>query len=535
MEPSTAPLPTTGRRAVLAGAAAAAGLTALGAPVHAATIGVPHRVTAWDPRTSTALPIHEFRGMWIATVLNIDWPSRPGLPVATQQAELDRLLRTAQQAGLNAVLLQVRAAGDRFYRSGLGEPWSRYLTGTLGRDPGWDPLAYAVARGAVRGLQVHAWINPYRVAMDALSSSLAPGSFAARNPGMTYVYGGRRYLDPAYPEVRSHVRALLVELVSRYALAGVHLDDYFYPYPSDGRPIPDNASWARFGAGWTSRADWRRENVAALIRGITVDVHAASPRAVFSVSPFGIWRNRSSHPAGSSTSGLQAYDDLYADTRQWLKNQYTDLFIPQLYWHQGYSIADYSHLAAWWNTQKAGTRTALAIGEAAYKVGVNWTYPLELPNHVAFTRRLSRARGNCFYNAGAVRDNRLGAMARITRDHYASRAVPVQMPWLGGAAPQEPEITGAVRVAGGERLTWRRPASGEPPQWTGIWRWPATPSSATPRRPMRGNYQAALLPGRLTTWTDAGVVPGQHYWYLVQSYSQTGIPSAAASAVLVRS
>ncbi len=525
------------RRSLVSGVAAAMALSAVTAPTATAAAGrtwTPYTVTTRDTSTSSTRPLHEFRGMWVATVLNIDWPSRPGLTVTEQRAELWQLIRLAAIRGCNAVLLQVRTAGDRFYQSSLGDPWSRYLTGTLGRDPGWDPLEWAVGEASRRGLEVHAWANPFRVAMDTSLSSLYPGSFAARNPSFTYAYGGRRYLDPGRPEVRLHVRAVLAEIASRYGVAGVHLDDYYYPYPVAGQVIGDAASYSLYGAGRT-RAAWRRDNVNRFVRHAGVDLHAADPRTVFSVSPFGIWRNAASSPEGSATSGLQSYDDLYADTRLWLREQWTDLFIPQLYWQQGHPAADYDVLSRWWALQGWGTRTHIALGEAAYKVGsTGWTDPDELRDHVDLGRRLNQVEGNAFYNASAVRANVLGAMTRVQAAHYPRPALPLPVRWLNAARPAQPSFTGAGRTSAGFTLDWTLPAGAEPARWIGIWRQRAY-SDTIPALPGTATDLQAVLPARVGagSWSDPTAQARRRYWYIIQAFSGTGTVSAAGSAIMV--
>ncbi|WP_168199745.1 glycoside hydrolase family 10 protein [Citricoccus sp. SGAir0253] len=526
------------RRAMLQGAAAsvlAAAGTAVGAaaPALAALPGRPYPTTGRETTLSRPYPLHEFRGVWVATVLNIDWPSRPGLTIAEQQAELTYLCKLAGYRGYNAVLLQVRAAGDRLYRSSLGEPWSRYLTGTLGRDPGWDPLEWAIREAGRWGLQLHAWVNPFRVAMDTSLSSLYPGSYAARNPGHTYAYGGRRYLDPGLLAVRRYVRSVLAEIAGRYRVAGIHLDDYFYPYPVPGTPIPDGAAYAAYGGGLTL-GDWRRENIRRFVRDAGPDIHALNPRAAFSISPFGIWRHLTSSPLGSATSGLQAYDDLYVDTRRWLKSQYADLFVPQLYWQLGHPTADYSVLARWWNEAARDTRTQLAFGEAVYKMGsAGWTDPNELRNHVTLTRSLSRMDGNGFYNASAMKANVLGGSSRVSSTHYTRRALPLRMPWLGSTGPEAPAFTRVTAGTAGVRLEWTVPAAGVPAAWLALWRRPAV-STDVPRLPSTAEHLALVRAGApgAGTWTDATAVRGQRYWYILQSFSQNATGSVAGSAIM---
>lgn len=315
---------------------------------------------AWDSGEGSGelpAPPREFRGAWIATVDNIDWPSEPGLPVDRQKAELRRMLDQAAALNLNAVLFQVRPHADALYDS-PHEPWSSYLTGTQGQapEPFYDPLAFAVEEAHKRGLALHAWFNPFRAGHPADSSEAAPNHVGQIHPEWVRSYGAYQWLDPGVPEARAHSRAVILDVVRRYDIDGVHFDDYFYPYPSyaDGAPFPDSASWARARrAGWTgSRDDWRRHNVDQFIEKLYRTLKEVDPQVAFGVSPFGIWRPN--HPPG--TEGFDAYAELYADARKWVRKGWLDYVVPQLYYRIDQPGYSYPSMLRWWADQNVHDR-----------------------------------------------------------------------------------------------------------------------------------------------------------------------------------
>ncbi|MFI9722385.1 glycoside hydrolase family 10 protein [Streptomyces sp. NPDC052396] len=371
----------------------------------------------------------EFRGMWAATVANIDWPSRPGLAPDRQRAELLALYRAALDRRLNAVLLQIRPTADAFWPS-RHEPWSEYLTGTQGRDPGWDPLAFAVREAHHHGLQLHGWFNPYRVANHTDPSRLAPGHPVRRHPDWAVPYGGKLYYNPGLPEVRHFVEDAMLDAVRRYDLDGVHFDDYFYPYPVAGQEFADAEAYRRHGRGFPGRAAWRRDNIDRLVHEMHRRIKALKPEVRFGVSPFAVWRNRTTDPRGSNTrAGVQTYDDLYADTRGWVRKGWIDYIVPQIYWHIGNAAADYAVLVPWWARTVRGTGVQLYIGEALYRQGAAgqpapWQDPAELSRHLTLDRRHREVSGNVYFSATQVVTDPVGAMARVVRDHYPHRARP---------------------------------------------------------------------------------------------------------------
>lgn len=428
------------RRGFGAGAAGVLSGVLLAADARAAQAG-PGRQGAPGPevRGGPGLPGREsaepaqFRGMWIATVVNRDWPSARGLPASRQREELRALLDSAVGRRLNTVILQVRPTADAFWPS-PHEPWSEYLTGTQGRDPGWDPLGFAVREAHARGLELHAWFNPYRVANHTDPSRLAAGHPARVHPGWVVPYGGRLYYNPGLPEVRAFVQDAMLDAVLRYPVDGMHWDDYFYPYPVAGQEFDDAAAYAAHGAGFPDRAAWRRDNTDRLVRETGVRLRAARPQVAFGISPFGVWRNSATDPGGSDTrAGVQTYDDLYADTRRWVREEWIDYIVPQLYWHIGLAAADYAKLVPWWSRTVAGTRVLLYTGEALYKAGAAgqpaaWQDPAELSRHLDLCRGRPEVRGNAFFAAREVVSDPVGAMSRVVADHYPRPVRPPRPP-----------------------------------------------------------------------------------------------------------
>ncbi|MCS0601897.1 family 10 glycosylhydrolase [Streptomyces sp. LP11] len=400
-------------------------LSALGTAAPGFPTALPERpVTAAAPGGLAGTPGGTgMRGVWLATVLNRDWPSRPGLAPAAQRAELTAHLDRAVRRRLNTVFLQVRPTADALWPSPY-EPWCAYLSGTQGEDPGWDPLGTAVAEAHARGLALHAWFNPYRIANHTDPDRLAASHPARAHPDWVVSYGGRLHYNPGLPEVRAFVQRAMLDAVARYPVDGVHFDDYFYPYPEDGQTFDDDEAYDRHGDAFTSRAAWRRDNIDRLVRETAAGVARVRPGTPFGISPFGVWRNASSDARGSDTrAGVQTYDDLYADTRTWVRKHWIDYVVPQLYWHIGDADADYATLVDWWADTVSGTGTRLYVGEALYKAGAAdepsaWQDPVELSRHLTLAARRPEVDGHVFFAAKDVAEDPVGAMARVAADHY---------------------------------------------------------------------------------------------------------------------
>ncbi|MFD5100463.1 glycoside hydrolase family 10 protein [Streptomyces albidochromogenes] len=408
-----------GRRGLLAAAGALSVLAVTGDAATAAPVRL-------------RKPKREMRGMWLASVANRDWPSRPGLTADEQKAELLAHLDTAVRRRLNAVVFQVRPTADALWPSPY-EPWSQYLTGVQGRDPGWDPLGTAVEEAHRRGLELHAWFNPYRVANHTDPSRLVASHPARVHPDWVLPYGGKLYYNPGLPEVRSFVQDAMLDAVERYAVDAVHWDDYFYPYPVAGQVFDDDEAFARHGGGFPDKAAWRRDNTDRLVSETAERIRAVKRKGKkvrFGISPFGVWRNAATDPLGSPTrAGVQTYDDLHADTRKWVREGWIDYIVPQLYWNIGFEAADYAKLVPWWAGTVRGTGVDLYAGEALYKAGdpaqpAAWQDPAELSRHLTFAEDFPEVRGHVFFSAKEVAADRIGAMDRVVADHYPGRVRP---------------------------------------------------------------------------------------------------------------
>ncbi|MFC5238509.1 glycoside hydrolase family 10 protein [Streptomyces atrovirens] len=395
----------------------------------AALATVPRASAAPRRRAVRGAATGEMRGVWVATVTNRDWPSRPGLSAARQRAELLGHLDTAVRNRLNTVIFQVRPTADALWPS-PHEPWSRYLTGTQGAHPGWDPLGTAVTEAHARGLELHAWFNPYRVALHDDPARLTASHPARRNPGWTVPYGGKLYYDPGLPEVRAFVREAMLDAVRRYPVDAVHFDDYFYPYPVAGQTFDDDLAYDTHGGDFPDRAAWRRDNVDRLVREMAAGIKEIRPGTRFGISPFGVWRNADVDERGSAThAGVQTYDDLHADTRRWARENWIDYICPQLYWNIGFAAADYAELLPWWAEVVRGSGTRLYAGEALYKAGdpaqpAAWRDPAELSRHLTLAAEHPEVRGHVFFAAREVAADPAGAMARVVADHYRQPAAP---------------------------------------------------------------------------------------------------------------
>jgi uncharacterized lipoprotein YddW (UPF0748 family) len=382
----------------------------------------------------------EFRGVWVATVGNIDWPSRPGLSSIRQQDELLQILDRAAKLRLNAVVLQVRPASDALYASPL-EPWSEFLTGTMGQapEPFYDPLAFAVREAHLRGLELHAWFNPYRARAAGARSPAAATHVTQTNPSAVRRYGTQIWLDPGDAAVRRRATEVILDVVRRYDVDGVHIDDYFYPYIENDarrRPIefPDSPTYDRYrrSGGTLARADWRRENVDGFVRELYTAVKAAKPQVRVGISPFGIWRPGS--PAG--VEGLDAYTELFADSRKWLVNGWLDYSSPQLYFGLGRPKQDHTALLAWWIAQNPRGRH-IWPGLYTSRVGSGrdpWTADAFL-EQIRLTRAQAGATGHVHFSMRALQDGRGGLAARLAAETYRDAALVPASPWLDRDPP----------------------------------------------------------------------------------------------------
>ncbi|HEX6370650.1 MAG TPA: family 10 glycosylhydrolase [Longimicrobium sp.] len=462
------------RRTLTAGVLAPFALLALGgcaANQSAARDPAVAPATAGAAGDSLALPAapREFRAVWVATVANIDWPSRPGLPMDSVHAELIALMDRAQALHLNAIILQVRPAADAIYASQL-EPWSEYLTGASGRAPanGYDPLEAAVTAAHERGMELHAWFNPYRARHPSALTPNAESHIAVRRPDLVRRYGAFQWMDPGEPEVRARTLAVVLDVVRRYDVDGVHLDDYFYPYPETDtatrQPVdfPDEPSWRRYvdGGGRMSRADWRRENVNTLIRELYEGIHREKPWVRFGISPFGIWRP--GYPAGQGTR-FDQHEQLYADARKWIREGWVDYYTPQLYWAISRPDLSYPVLLRWWIEQNVHGRH-MWPGNFTSRVPREWRAE-EITDQVWVTRGIPGATGNVHFSMKAFMQNPDSLNERLLRGPYRQAALPPATPWLGGRALPAPRVAVQSGSAAGTFAVQIAPAPGEAPRW----------------------------------------------------------------------
>ena len=405
-------------------------------------------------------PKREFRGVWIATISNIDWPSRPGLSSEKQKEELIQLLNMHQKNGFNAVIFQVRPACDALYPSEL-EPWSRYLSGEQGKAPNpfYDPLAFIIEECHKRNMEFHAWCNPYRV-KQSLTDSLSANHLVHQHPEWVIEYGNRWYLDPANPEVRNHVTRVVADIVSRYDVDAIHFDDYFYPYKVQGKEFPDESSFEQYGMSFTpsQKDDWRRNNVDQIIQQLNDTIKSLKPWVKFGISPFGVWRNKANDPNGSETRALSNYDDLYADILKWLKNGWIDYVLPQLYWEIGHPAADFETLVEWWPQNRYNR--SLYIGLATYKTNKKssnraWKRPRQILRQIELTRSQTNISGCSHYSSNHFRKKRLKKLTRkLQKKAYNHPALIPSMPWIDKDSPATPVH---IRLTGEKTLSWEMP------------------------------------------------------------------------------
>ncbi|MNS27408.1 hypothetical protein D3C72_593570 [compost metagenome] len=410
-------------------------------------------------------PKREFRAVWIATVGNIDWPSKPGLGAAQQQKEFIDRLDFLHENGFNAVIVQIRPAADAFYASDW-EPWSKYLSGKQGVAPFpmYDPIAFMVEETHKRNMEFHAWFNPFRALVNSAINPNPPSHATRTHPEWVINYGGKSYFDPGNPAARNYVNQVILDVVRRYDIDGVHIDDYFYPYKIAGKVFNDQRSFAEYGAGM-SIDDWRRDNINKFVEMLYKSVKKEKMYVKVGISPFGIWRNNRQDPAGSATNGTSCYDDLYADVATWVRNKWVDYVAPQLYWEHGHRLAAYDVLVPWWKS--LCKERALYIGMGVYRM-VNATQPVwkgygEILKQIQ-TERSYKADGAIMYSMSSFDKIGSGLSNQLKQaEYYGSIAIPPAMPWLDNTAPAAPKATLKLNnIQKSVILTWEPSASKEP-------------------------------------------------------------------------
>ncbi len=406
-------------------------------------------------QTRGAYPKREFRAAWIQSVNG----QFRGMPAEKLKQNLTGQLNSLQKAGINAIIFQVRPEADALYASRL-EPWSRFLTGVQGKapEPYWDPMQFMIDECHKRGMEFHAWINPYRT-KTTLKSELAPNHVYNIHPEWFVTYGDQLYFDPALPESRRHICMVVSDIVSRYDVDAIHMDDYFYPYPVKGKDFPDDASFARLGGGFGNKGDWRRNNVNMLIKKLHETIREIKPWVKFGVSPFGIYRNESSDPLGSKTKGLQNYDDLYADVLLWAREGWIDYNIPQIYWHIGHPAADYETLVKWW--ARHTENRPLFIGQSVMNTVQNADPKNpsmnQLPRKMALQRAYQTIGGSCQWPASAVIENVGKYRDALIAEYHKYPALPPVFDFMDNEAPAKVRRLKPVWTEDGYILFWTAP------------------------------------------------------------------------------
>lgn len=406
-------------------------------------------------QTGSAYPKREFRAAWIKSVNG----QFRGMPTEKLKQNLIGQLNSLQKAGINAIIFQVRPEADALYASRL-EPWSRFLTGVQGKapEPYWDPMQFMIDECHKRGMEFHAWINPYRT-KTTLKSELAPNHVYNIHPEWFVTYGDQLYFDPALPESRRHICMVVSDIVSRYDVDAIHMDDYFYPYPIKGKDFPDDASFARFGGGFSNKGDWRRSNVNVLIKKLHETIREIKPWVKFGVSPFGIYRNESSDPLGSKTKGLQNYDDLYADVLLWAREGWIDYNIPQIYWHIGHPVADYETLVKWWarNTENRPLFIGQSVMNTVQNADPKNPSINQLPRKMALQRAYQTIGGSCQWPASAVVENAGKYRDALIAEYHKYPALPPVFDFMDNEAPAKVRKMKPVWTEDGYILFWTAP------------------------------------------------------------------------------
>ena len=482
------------------------------AVVVAASLAMPAAVVA----QAAPPPVpREFRGAWVASVANIDWPSKPGLSSWAQQAELIAILDRAQALNLNAILLQVRPAADALYAS-PHEPWSAYLTGVEGRapEPYYDPLAFAVKEAHARGLELHAWLNPYRARHPTASGPNARTHVANTHPQWVRRYGQYLWLDPGEPGVLAHSVKVALDVVRRYDVDGIHVDDYFYPYPeSDSArnevPFPDSTSYARYRAkgGALGLSDWRRHNVDRYVEQVYRGTKRLKPWVKVGISPFGIWRP--GHPAG--IQGFDAYEKLAGDARRWLREGWVDYFTPQLYWPLARTAQSYTALLDWWIGENVKGRHLWPGHNASRAASGGPEWPVdELNNQVRATRattmRGQGATGDIFFSMKALMPGHPAGMGeRLAAELHGGPALVPASPWLGRTRPPRPRAIVRRDTASGDEVL--RVASAPGARWLAV---QIRRGETWQHRILPGTFRALVIGGADAAPADDVVVRAVH-------------------------
>ncbi|MBD0378761.1 family 10 glycosylhydrolase [Paenibacillus sp. WST5] len=477
------------------------------------------------------VPKRELRAAWIATVDNIDWPKKGVVEAEAQKREFIELLDVLQEAGMNAVIVQVKPTADAFYPSAYA-PWSEWLTGQQGKDPGYNPLAFMLEEVHKRNMEFHAWFNPYRISLQDRIDKLVPNHPARLHPDWVVTYGGKLYFNPGIPEAKQFITDSIMEVVKNYDIDAVHFDDYFYPYPVTGVDFPDQEAYSKYGSSFPNKGDWRRSNVNAFVQEMNAAIKQEKSWVKFGISPFGIWKNKNQDPSGSDTNGLSSYDAIYADTKKWVDQAWIDYVAPQIYWYMGYSPASYDKLIEWWSGVTAGKNVHLYSGQAVYRIGSAdpaWQNPDEMPNQVAYNRNFNNVHGSIFFSSIWFKSNPLGFTDRLKTDFYRYPALVPAMPWLDQAAPDAPVLASAVRKASGIEVTWKNDEQSDTAYYV-IYRFDGAAAQGL-QDPTPIIAKVRKQSGTDLTYVDKTATDGNIYTYVVTAIDRIHNESAASNSI----
>jgi uncharacterized lipoprotein YddW (UPF0748 family) len=394
-------------------------------------------------QVASAQPKYEFRGVWIATVDNIDWPTSGVWEPEKQKAEFIRILDMHQRNGMNAMIVQVRPAADAFYPSSY-EPWSQWLTGEQGKPPSpyYDPLKFMIEETHKRGMEFHAWLNPYRANFNIKTASIASNHITRIHPEWFLTYGDKKYFDPANKEGQKFVVNVVRDIVKRYDVDAIHMDDYFYPYRIPGKEFPDEASYTSSGTT-LNKDDWRRSNTDSIIKALSIIIKQEKKLCRFGISPFSVWRNNDKDPVRGSDSkaGQTNYDDLYADILLWLQKGWIDYVTPQLYLEIGHDKIDYAKLLDWWSRNSFGRH--IYIGHGIYRAGgkeAGWNNPNQIPDQIKLLRRYPNVQGSIYFSSKTFSKNPFGWNDSLQDTYYKYPALLPPMRWIDNEKPWPPIV-----------------------------------------------------------------------------------------------
>jgi uncharacterized lipoprotein YddW (UPF0748 family) len=490
-------------------------------------------------QTNQRIPKREMRGIWVATVKNLDYPEKPTTWPTAHKEQWKKLIEQYKNLGFNAIFFQVRPAGDAFYLSEHA-PWSAYLTGRqdLPPKPEYDVLEFLIQEAHDNGMEFHAWLNPFRATMDMDTADLSIRHVFNAHRNWMVPYGRRFYINPGIPKAREHICDVVGELVSKYDIDGVHFDDYFYPYPIANEPFLDSTTYRIYGSrDFQDIGNWRRNNIDALIELVSTTIKETKPHVYFGISPFGVWRNQADDQMGSETNtSIASYDDLYADVQRWLRMNWIDYVAPQLYWHIGFEPADHQLLQRWWSLRKSDKQ--LYIGHAAYKIANDrqeqWYQPDEIPRQIYQTRRNRRIDGSIFFRSSSILGDPLNIKDSL-RLYYRTPALLPAREGLSLGILQAPDLK-KIKNKGGEANVCFQPNKNNlenKPYYYVVYRFPGVGVGDTedPRNILR--VTALGSDEKKIEVMDTRVEEGQVYTYMVTAVNRAHIESNPSEVITI--